>query len=140
MATKFLTKPDTNKPAQLQRLARRMKLACSMSWYDTLQKAKNIGADQTAQMRRLVCAFVAPKSLKTDFLASRPILYLYPCHIQPSEHTMYILFFFKILDFKYFFYFNISCIPTPDNLTEPYTVNLIIQLLKLAVHVPAYSN
>ena len=35
--------------------------------YDTFQKANNKGADQTARMRRLVCAFVVPKPQKTDF-------------------------------------------------------------------------
>ena len=34
----------------------------------------NKGADQTARMRRLVCAFVVRKPPKTGFLASRPIL------------------------------------------------------------------
>ena len=33
----------------------------------------NKGADQSAWMRRLVCAFVVRKLLKTGFLASRPI-------------------------------------------------------------------
>ena len=32
----------------------------------------NKGADQTARMRRLVCAFVVHKPPKTGFLASRP--------------------------------------------------------------------
>ena len=36
------------------------------------KKANNKGADQTAQMRRLVCACVVPKPPKTGFLASRP--------------------------------------------------------------------
>ena len=31
------------------------------------------GADQTAQMRRLVCAFVVRKLSKTGFLATKPI-------------------------------------------------------------------
>ena len=35
---------------------------------------KNKGADQTVQMRRLVCAFVFRKHPKTGFLESRPIL------------------------------------------------------------------
>ena len=30
------------------------------------------GADQTARMRRLVCACVVRKTLKTGFLATRP--------------------------------------------------------------------
>ena len=33
----------------------------------------NKGADQTARMRRLVCAFVVRKPPKTGFLATRPI-------------------------------------------------------------------
>ena len=41
--------------------------------YDTFEKANNKGADQTAQMRRLVCAFVVRKPPKAGFLASRPI-------------------------------------------------------------------
>ena len=54
-----------NQPAQLQRLARKLK-------YNSFQIANNKGADQTARMRRLVCAFVVRKPPKTDFLALRP--------------------------------------------------------------------
>ena len=35
------------------------------------QKANNKGVDQTARMRRLVCAFAVHKPQKTGFLASR---------------------------------------------------------------------
>ena len=35
--------------------------------YDTFQNANNKGADQTAQMRRLVYAFVVRKHPKTGF-------------------------------------------------------------------------
>ena len=35
--------------------------ACSMFRDDSFQKPNNKGADQTAQMRRLVCAFVVRK-------------------------------------------------------------------------------
>ena len=38
------------------------------------KKKKKKGADQTARMRRLVCACVVHKPRKTGFLASRPIL------------------------------------------------------------------
>ena len=38
------------------------------------KKQKKKGADQTARMRRLVCACVVHKPPKTGFLASRPIL------------------------------------------------------------------
>ena len=46
--------------------------ACSKFRYDTFQKANNKDADQTARMRRLVCAFVVRKAPKTGFLATRP--------------------------------------------------------------------
>ena len=36
----------------------------------------NKGADQTARMRRLVCACVVCKPLKTGFLALRPIFFM----------------------------------------------------------------
>ena len=45
--------------------------------YNTFQKANNKGTDQTARMRRLVCACVVCKPPKTGFLASRPILTCY---------------------------------------------------------------
>ena len=38
------------------------------------KKKKKKGADQTARMRRLICACVVHKPRKTGFLASRPIL------------------------------------------------------------------
>ena len=48
--------------------------ACSKFTYDTFQKANNYGADQSVQMRRLVCAIVVSNSpQKTAFLMSRPI-------------------------------------------------------------------
>ena len=43
-----------------------------MSRYDTFQWANNNGADQTALMHRLVCAFVVRKPPKRSFLASKP--------------------------------------------------------------------
>ena len=46
--------------------------ACSWSRYGTFQLANNKGADQTARMRRLVCACVVRKPPKSGFLASRP--------------------------------------------------------------------
>ena len=40
---------------------------------EIFQKANNKGTDQTAGMRRLVCAFAVRKPRKTGFLTSRPI-------------------------------------------------------------------
>ena len=70
LSSGFLTKSDSNQPAQLQRLARKLKFRFGC---DTFQKAKNKGADQTARMRRLVCTCVFRKPPKTGFLASRSI-------------------------------------------------------------------
>ena len=52
-----------------------------MLTYINLNKANNIGTDQTARMDRLVCAYVVRNNLKTGFLASRPINMeiLWPC-------------------------------------------------------------
>ena len=43
------------------------------------EKVNNKGADQTAHLRRLVCACVVRKLLKAGFLASRPNCY-YPVY------------------------------------------------------------
>ena len=40
--------------------------------YDTFQKANNKGADQSARMRRLVCACVVCEPQKTGFLKLWP--------------------------------------------------------------------
>ena len=42
---------------------------------DTFYKANNKDADQTARMRRLLCACVACKPPKTGFLETRPIFH-----------------------------------------------------------------
>ena len=55
------TKQDSNQSPQLQRLARNWNFVCSKFRYITFQKANDTGADQTARMRRLVCAFVVRK-------------------------------------------------------------------------------
>ena len=54
------------------------------------------GADQSARMRRLVCAFVVFKPLKTDFLASGPIYictspwtFTYTIHTKTSGVLLY---------------------------------------------------
>ena len=49
----------------------RPKPAESKFRYDTSQQAKNKGADRTAQMRRLVCAFVVRNPPKRGFLSPR---------------------------------------------------------------------
>ena len=43
------------------------------SRYDTFQIANSKGADQSARMCRLVCAFVVRKRQKTGFLVSRTV-------------------------------------------------------------------
>ena len=44
--------------------------------YDPIQNVNNKGADQTARMRRLVCACAIRKPPKTGFLASRALIIL----------------------------------------------------------------
>ena len=57
MGLGVLTRYASNWPAQLQRLARVLKFGYSKRYY-TIQEVNNKGADQTARMRRLICAFV----------------------------------------------------------------------------------
>ena len=73
LSSGFPKKRVSNQSHQLQRLARKLKFLICKIMYDTFQKVNNKGADQTAQMRRLVCCCVVRKSPKTGFLASRPI-------------------------------------------------------------------
>ena len=52
----------------------KIKISPAASLHMILSKKQKKGADQTARMRRLVCACVVHKPPKTGFLASRPIL------------------------------------------------------------------
>ena len=72
LSSRFPTKRVSNQFPQLQRLARKFNFYCSKFTYDTFQKANNKGADQTVQMRGLVCACVVRNPPKSGFLASRP--------------------------------------------------------------------
>ena len=56
------------------RLIARTPFAGSKPRYGTFQNANNKGGDQTARMRRLVCACVIREPPKTGFLALRLIL------------------------------------------------------------------
>ena len=60
-------KDNSNQSPQLQALARNFKFCSSQNWIIK-------GAVQTAQMHRLVCAFVVLKALKTGLIMSRSIL------------------------------------------------------------------
>ena len=53
----FPTRYGSNKPAQLQRLVYVRKFAWCKLGYHTFQIVNSKGADQTAWMRMLVCAF-----------------------------------------------------------------------------------
>ena len=83
---------DYIKYAQLQRIARILKLSLLVEsrFNSTLQKVNNKGADQTAQMRRLVCAFAIQKHqsqffLKTSFCDSlMSIVTVHPSSV--SQH------------------------------------------------------
>ena len=52
----------------------KIEISPAASLHMILSKKQKKGADQTARMRRLVCACVVHKPPKTGFLASRPIL------------------------------------------------------------------
>ena len=69
VSLRFLTWRDSTQSPQLQRLTRIVKLACCKFLYGPFRKVKNRGADQSAQMCRLVFAYVR-KPLKTIFLTS----------------------------------------------------------------------
>ena len=73
LSSGFPKKRVSNQSPQLQRLVESWTFTSKFT-YDTFQKANNEGADQTARMRRLVCACVVRKPPKTGFLTSRPIL------------------------------------------------------------------
>ena len=62
---------DSNQPTQLQRLAR-MLIACSKFINYTFLGAKTKGADQTAWMCRLVCAFDVRMQLHKVFSRHGP--------------------------------------------------------------------
>ena len=47
-----------NQPSQPQRLDRIVKSGLELVYYDTIQFVNSKGADQTARMRKLICAFV----------------------------------------------------------------------------------
>ena len=57
--------------------------------HDNFQKANNIGADQTAHMRSLVCAFVVCNPPKTNCLVSRLniISFVYPFNRESYSTT-----------------------------------------------------
>ena len=65
LSSRFLIKRDSTLSPQLQRLARKLKFC--LSKYDIFQYDKNKGADQTAWMYRLVCAFVVRKPRRQFF-------------------------------------------------------------------------
>ena len=52
----------------------KIEISPAASLHMILSKKQKKGADQTARMRRLVCACVVHKPPKTGFLGSRPIL------------------------------------------------------------------
>ena len=71
----FPTRPDTNRPARPQKLARVSKFRLYNLGILYYLSSENKGADQTARMRRLICAFVVRVFNKTHFLMARLISY-----------------------------------------------------------------
>ena len=72
---RFSTRWGSDRPARLHKLARVLKLCIEQVAYCTIYEANNKGADQTAQMRRLICTFVVRIWHKTHFRMSWPIYY-----------------------------------------------------------------
>ena len=64
--------------------------------YEIFYKANNKGADQTAQMRRLVCTCVDCHSPKTGFLTSGPIL-LETSAFSENNTSCYLIFTLLII-------------------------------------------
>ena len=63
----------SNQPAQLQRLARMLKLCVYSKFINyTFQRLDNKVVDQTARPRRLVCAFVVEMQLPKVFSRRDP--------------------------------------------------------------------
>ena len=58
LSSRFPTKRDSSQSPQLLRLARKMKFPSNKVMYDSFQKGNSKGADQSARMRWLGCAFV----------------------------------------------------------------------------------
>ena len=63
----FATNKYSNQPAELQRLGRILKLACSKLGYCLLERENSKGADQPARMCRLVCTLCCSHATKSDF-------------------------------------------------------------------------
>ena len=80
---------DYTKYAQLQRIARILKLSLLVEsrFNGTLQKVNNKGADQTAQMRRLGCAFTVHMHHKVSFFSRQAFVTLL-CPSSPCIHRL----------------------------------------------------
>ena len=71
----FPTRSDSNWPAQLQKLAWVLKFRLYNLEILYYLSSENKGADQTARMRRLICAFVVRTWHKIHFLMARLIYF-----------------------------------------------------------------
>ena len=76
--------------AQLQSIARILKLSLLVEsrFNSTLQKVNNKGADQTAQMRRLVCTFAIHMHQSQVF--SRQAFVTLLCMLSPCVHRLLV--------------------------------------------------
>ena len=93
--TKPVFRVSENQSVHLQRLASKLEILIVES-LDTIQEVNKKGADQTAQMRSLVCAFVVRKSQKTCFLASRPM-----CGLVCDRHVALLVIFTSMCVFVF---------------------------------------
>ena len=90
------------------------------------------GADQTAQLRRLVCAFIVRKPPKTGFLASRPLL----LHIHFLKLIYINQFAYQL---QYYVSFDLSW-SYKDMKWENQLLNYCLLLLLLYVPVNSFGH
>ena len=72
LSSGFLTMQDSKQPTHLQRLARMLEFLVQQVYNYTFLKANKKGADQTARMCRLVCAFDVRMQLRRVFSRQGP--------------------------------------------------------------------
>ena len=74
LSSGFQTKRVLNQSLRLNRLARNGNFPRSKCRYDSSKKADNKVADETARMRRLVCAFIVTNHLRQVFAVAVQLL------------------------------------------------------------------
>ena len=74
LSSGFPTKRVLDQPLRLNRLARNRNFSRSKCRYDSSTKADNNVADETARIRRLVCAFIVTNHRRQVFAVAVQLL------------------------------------------------------------------